>query len=95
MRLTIIAWALLILIAIPYAIKSGHIWETDLAIVTSSKAEIRSAPSENSQLKYTFREGMDVAIREKRDNWTHIIVRNGEDGWVKSDLIEPVRNWDM
>ncbi len=87
---TVVFWGLLILILIPYAMKCGHIWETDLAIVTAPSAEIRSAPSKKSQLKYTFREGMEVAICGAREGWTHVMLKNGEDGWVKADLIEPV-----
>ena len=87
---TIVFWGLLILTLIPYAMKSGHIWETDLAIITSPVAEIRSAPSEKSQLKYTFREGMEIAIYGAREDRTHVVLRNGEDGWVRADLIEAV-----
>ncbi len=88
--IAVVAWGLAIIILVPYTLKLKHPWETQLAIITAPKAEIRSGPSQNSQLKFTFREGMDVAVRETREEYSHVLLRNGEEGWVLSERIERV-----
>jgi len=88
--LAVIAWSIALLILVPYTFKRTHIWETDRAIVIAPKVEIRSAPSESSQLKYTFHEGMEVAVKEVRGEFARVILRNGEDGWLMLDRIERV-----
>jgi len=83
-------WTLFTLVLILYGFKQGNIWETDKAIVVQPGTEIRSASYTNSQLLYTFQEGMEVAAIEVRDNYSRIKLRNGEEGWTLSDNIERV-----
>jgi len=86
----IVIWALFLAVLIPFAIKLDNAWETDKAIVISSGAEIRSASYENSQLLYTFQEGMEVAVLEIRGDYAKVLLHNGEEGWLRADYIERV-----
>ncbi len=86
----IVAWSIALLILVPYAFKRTRIWETDKAVVVAPKVEIRSAPSGASQLKYRFREGMEVAVKEVRGSSARVLLRNGEEGWLDLDGIERV-----
>jgi tetratricopeptide (TPR) repeat protein len=88
--LTITAWAIALVVLAPYAIKKTHIWETKLAIVIAPNANIYSAPDEGSTLKYAYREGMEVAVKENSAGWSKVALRNGEEGWVQNSLIEKV-----
>jgi tetratricopeptide (TPR) repeat protein len=88
--LSIAMWAIAMALSVPYAIKKSHIWETKLAIVVAPNANIYSAPDEGSTLKYTYREGMEVAVKETSEGWSRVALRNGEEGWVQNSLIEKV-----
>lgn len=88
--LAVAFWALAIVFLIPYAIKRSSVWETDKAIILSERAELRSEPTRTSQLKYTLKEGMEVALLETRGDYSRAILRNGEDGWLPNPTFERV-----
>lgn len=90
LAVSIIAFGVALIMLVPYAVKRSYPWETHLAIVTSPRAEIHSAPSKKSQLKYTFLEGMEVAVKEARGDYARVLLRNGEEGWLLSERIEAV-----
>ncbi len=85
-----IFWALFIITGVLFLLKQDNIWETDKAIVIRPGAEIRSASYSNSQLLYTFQEGMEIAELEVRNGYSLIKLRNGEEGWVPGEYIERV-----
>lgn len=88
--LTIAFWALALAIMVPYSLKKFYIWETSKAIILVPKVELRSEPSSSSQLKYTLKEGMEVAVKETRGDFSRVFLRNGEDGWLRHISIERV-----
>ncbi len=83
-------WLLFVIVLIPYIVKRSNIRETRKAIVVEGGAEIRSAPSDKSQLEFTYQEGMEVAVREVRGDYSRVTLRSGGEGWVLNDHIESV-----
>lgn len=87
---SVIFWLLFITIGALFIIKQSNIWETDKAIVVQPGAEIRSASYSNSELLYTYQEGMEVAELEVRNGYSRVKLRNGEEGWMRSEYIQRV-----
>ncbi len=88
--LALILWIFAGLIMIPYSLKRTSAWETKKAIILSERAELRSEPTNSSQLKYTLKEGMEVAVEETRGDFSRVMLRNGEDGWLPNSAFELV-----
>lgn len=60
------------------------------AIVLSREAEVRYGPSESDQVAFRLGEGLKIYSVEGRENWSRILVPNGQSGWIKNSDISPV-----
>ena len=58
------------------------------AIVTDREAQVRYGPSESDQLAFRLGEGLKIYVMDRRDEWSRVLLVNGESGWVKNDQIE-------
>jgi len=57
------------------------------AIVFSGEAEVKSAPTNSSDVYFELHEGTKVLILESLDNWKKIKIADGKIGWMNvSDL---------
>ena len=61
------------------------------AIVMSKEAEVRYGPSENDQVAFRLGEGLKVYVVDHREDWSRVILVNGDGGWVQSNQIAEVR----
>ena len=60
------------------------------AIVAAGRAEARFAPAADATVHFQLLEGSKVSIREERGAWTFVERADGQQGWVKSDVIERI-----
>jgi tetratricopeptide (TPR) repeat protein len=51
---------------------------------------VKSSPSETGVNLFEIHEGLKVTIKDSLNNYTQIILANGEKGWIKSDKIENI-----
>ncbi len=58
------------------------------AIVTVHEAQVRYGPSESDQLAFRLGEGLKLYVMARRDEWSRVLLTNGESGWVRNDQIE-------
>jgi len=59
------------------------------AIVMQKECEARYGPSEHDQVSFRMGEGIKVFVIDRREDWSRVILTNGESGWVKdSDIAE-------
>ncbi|MDD5226928.1 MAG: tetratricopeptide repeat protein [Candidatus Omnitrophica bacterium] len=59
------------------------------AIVMQKECEARYGPSEHDQVAFKMGEGIKVFVMDRREDWSRILLTNGESGWVKdSDIAE-------
>jgi tetratricopeptide (TPR) repeat protein len=59
------------------------------AIVMQKECEARYGPSEHDQVAFRMGEGIKVFVIDRREDWSRVILTNGESGWVKdSDIAE-------
>jgi len=61
------------------------------AVVMNKEAQVRYGPSDTDRLAFKLGEGLKVFVVDHREDWSRIILVNGEGGWVKSDQIAEVR----
>lgn len=58
------------------------------AIVTVREAQVRYGPSESDQLAFRLGEGLKLYVMARRDEWSRVLLTNGESGWIRNDQIE-------
>ena len=60
------------------------------AVVVAGKTEARFAPSADATVHFQLPEGAKVCIREDRGAWVYVERGDGQQGWVRTDVIERV-----
>lgn len=60
------------------------------AAIVISNAAARFAPTGDATVHFQLPEGAKVAIREDRGAWKYVERTDGQQGWVKSEVVEPV-----
>lgn len=65
-------------------------WMRD-AIVMQKECEARYGPSEHDQVAFRLGEGISVFVMDRREDWSRILLTNGESGWVKNSEIAEVK----
>ena len=58
------------------------------AIVTAKEGQVRYGPSESDQLAFRLGEGLKLYVMDRREEWSRVLLTNGESGWVRNDQIE-------
>ena len=59
------------------------------AIIFSGQTQVKSAPTNSSEIYFELHEGTKVLVLESLDNWKKIKIADGKMGWIKvSDLKE-------
>jgi tetratricopeptide (TPR) repeat protein len=61
------------------------------AVVLAQQAEVRYGPSETDQIAFRLGEGLSLYVVDRREDWSRILLVNGETGWVSNDQIAEVR----
>lgn len=57
------------------------------AIVTEKEAEVRYGPSSTDQIAFRIGEGLKVYVMSERENWSRVVLVNGESGWIRNSHI--------
>ncbi len=60
------------------------------AIVMQKECEARYGPSEHDQVAFRMGEGIKVFVMDRREDWSRVLLTNGESGWVKNAEIAEV-----
>ena len=57
------------------------------AIVMTNDAEVRYGPSDSDQVAFRLGEGLKVYVVDEREDWSRVLLVNGETGWMKNSQI--------
>ena len=60
------------------------------AIVTTSETAVRYAPSEAEKVAFRLGEGVKVYVVDKREDWSRVLLVNGDSGWIPSQQITEI-----
>lgn len=77
--------------ALSYQLINDHAAPTAIVMVTATEA--RFAPMPDSTIHFRLVEGTEVAVREDRGQWLFVERADGQQGWVKSEIVERIESW--
>jgi hypothetical protein len=60
------------------------------AVVLAAEVPVHASPSDTASATATVREGMVLAADRSRDAWTRVRLRDGTQGWVRTEWVGPV-----
>jgi len=86
--ITSILTVIFVTLSLFFSFKNKYYMDNKIeAIVFSGEAEVKSAPTNSSDVYFELHEGTKVLILESLDNWKKIKIADGKIGWMKlSDL---------
>jgi tetratricopeptide (TPR) repeat protein len=60
---------------------------TTTAIVTAGEADVRNGPLEESQSIYKVRDGVELEVTDRKDNWLQVVDSAQRMGWIRQDQV--------
>lgn len=60
------------------------------AIIFSEEVEVKSAPTNSSEVYFELHEGTKVKVLERLDNWRKIKIVDGKIGWIDANTIKEI-----
>jgi tetratricopeptide (TPR) repeat protein len=89
--ITSILSVILVTSSLFFAYRNKHFTDRNVeAIVFSSQAEVRSAPTTSSEVYFELHEGTKVLVMESLDNWKKIRIADGKMGWINTAAIKEI-----
>lgn len=74
-----------------FAYRNKHYVDNNIeAIVFSTEAAVKSAPTNSSDVYFELHEGTKVLILESLDNWKKIKIADGKMGWINASAIKEI-----
>ena len=74
-----------------FAYRNKHYVDNNIeAIIFTSEADVKSAPTNSSDVYFELHEGTKVIILETLDNWRKIKIADGKMGWITSDNLKEI-----
>ena len=74
-----------------FAYRNKHHVDNNLeAIIFSSEAAVKSAPTNSSEVYFELHEGTKVIILETLDNWKKIKIADGKMGWIDTTALKEI-----
>jgi SH3-like domain-containing protein len=56
----------------------------------TKECEARYGPSAHDQVAFRMGEGIRVFLVDRREDWSRVLLTNGESGWVRNGDIEEI-----
>ena len=74
-----------------FAYRNKHHVDNNIeAIIFSSEAAVKSAPTNSSEVYFELHEGTKVIILETLDNWKKIKIADGKMGWINTTALKEI-----
>ncbi len=74
-----------------FAYRNKHYVDNNIeAIIFSAEAEVKSAPTNSSDVYFELHEGTKVLILETLDNWKKIKIADGKMGWINTTALKEI-----
>jgi hypothetical protein len=77
--------------ALSYQVINDHM--APQAIVVAGETEARFAPVPDSTVHFRLAEGTEVVIQEDRGQWLFVERADGQQGWVKTEVLGRITNF--
>ena len=69
-----------------WAAKEIHLRDEE-AVVLKPQADVRYGPSYKDQVAFRLGEGIKVRLKKKTEEWSRVLLTNGETGWILNEEI--------
>ena len=56
-------------------------------VVLVDKVDVVSGPAADNSILFSIHEGLKIRIENELEDWLHISLENGWNGWVKKDAV--------
>lgn len=74
-----------------FAFRNKHYVDNNIeAIIFSTEAEVKSAPTNSSDIYFELHEGTKVLILESLDDWKKIKIADGKMGWINTSSLKEI-----
>lgn len=70
------------------SVNRNKILNPSSAIIMNSAASVKSSPDQNSKEIFVLHEGTKVVVKERLNDYSQIVLSDGNKGWVLSSAIE-------
>jgi tetratricopeptide (TPR) repeat protein len=84
-RLTV---ALTVFSSAVLALQAANHFNSSVAVVTSAEATARSGPFDEAQSAFTARDGAELSVLDRHDNWIQVADGSGKIGWLPVKQVE-------
>jgi tetratricopeptide (TPR) repeat protein len=85
---TRLAVALTIFSGAMLALQAANHFNSSVAVVTSAEATARSGPFDDAQSAFTARDGTELSVLTRHDNWVQVADGTGKIGWLSRRQVE-------
>lgn len=74
-----------------FAYRNKHYINRNIeAIIFSTQVNVKSAPTNSSEVYFELHEGTKVLVLESLDNWRKIKIADGKMGWIKEESLKEI-----
>ena len=85
---TRVAVALTILSGAVLALQAANHFNSAVAVVTSAETVVRSGPFDEAQSAFTARDGAELKVLDRHDDWVQVADGAGKSGWLNKKQVE-------
>jgi len=87
-RLTRLAVVLMIFLGAGLSLQAVNQFSRQTAVVISAEATARSGPFDEAQSAFTARDGAELRVLDRHDNWVQVADGSGKIGWLNRQQVE-------
>jgi hypothetical protein len=69
-------------------VQAANHFSRQTAVVISAQATARSGPFDDAQSAFTTRDGAELSVLDRRDDWVQVADSSGKIGWLPAKLVE-------
>jgi tetratricopeptide (TPR) repeat protein len=69
-------------------VQAANHFSKQTAVVISAQAMARSGPFDDAQSAFTARDGAELSVLDRRDDWVQVADGFGKTGWLPTKLVE-------
>jgi tetratricopeptide (TPR) repeat protein len=85
---TLIFAALTIFSGTILGVQAENHFSKQAAVVISAQTTARSGPFDDAQSAFTARDGVELSVLDRRDDWVQVADGSGKIGWLPAKLVE-------
>jgi tetratricopeptide (TPR) repeat protein len=70
------------------ALRTANHFSSPIAVVTNAEVTARSGPFDDAQSAFTARDGAELHVLDRHDDWVQVASGTGKTGWLSTKQVE-------